>query len=511
MDHTRFKIKQLDVDTGSRYLAVVSPVAASELGVMSNERVRVRGSRKTITALVLVSKKIVKEGEVGLPVNVIAELEEEIGGEVEIYPAERPLSIEYIRKKMDGMELEASEIEQIIKDIVNRNLSDVELAAYVSSVYTRGMTIREIRNLTLAMVETGDVIEFDQEPVFDFHSIGGVPGNKVTLIIVPIVAAAGFFIPKTSSRAISSACGTADIFEVLCNVTFSIPEIKQIAERVGGLIAWGGGVNIAPADDLIIKAEYPLSIDPYPQLIASILAKKRACGVQRLVVDIPVGPNTKVESMELAKKYSRDIMLVGEELGMRVECAITYGAQPVGRAIGPLLEAKEALAALEGKKVANSVVEKSVSLAGMILEMGGVRAGTGRDKAMEILRSGRALEKMREIIEAQGGDPDVTSDTLEGGKYSEEIASDSNGYVVSINNKSLVKVARAAGAPVRKGAGILLEKKMGMKVDRGEIIYTIFSDSKTRLEEAVKLSNRLKPVAVEGMVLERVVPSGRIL
>lgn len=507
-----FKIKRLDVDTGSRHLVVIHPDAAFELGVVSNDRVKVRGSKKTVTGLVLVSKKIVAEDEVGLPINVITELEEVVGTEVEIHAAEKPVSVEYIKNKMDGMELSAQQIRQIIKDIVNRNLSDIELAAYISSVYTKGMSIREIKDLTLAMVETGDVIEFDQEPVFDFHSIGGVPGNKVTLLVVPIVAEAGLLIPKTSSRAISSACGTADIFEVLANVTFTIPEIKNIAERVGGTIVWGGGVNIAPADDLIIRAEYPLTIDPYPQLIASILAKKKSCGVHKLVLDIPVGPNAKVESIELAKKYSRDLMLVAEELGMVVECAITYGGQPVGRAIGPLLEAKEALAALEGKSgVPNSVIEKAVCLAGMVLEMGGVRADTGRDRAAEILSSGRALKKMREIIAAQGGDPDITSDTIQVGKYSAELISDANGYVVSINNKSIVKIARAAGAPSKKGGGILLEKKMGMKVDRGEVIYTIFSDSRARLEDAVKLANRLKPVDVEGMVLERVLPSGRIL
>ncbi|RLF31685.1 MAG: thymidine phosphorylase, partial [Thermoplasmata archaeon] len=382
--NTGCKIKRLEVDTGSRFLVVINPAFASELGVMSNDRVRVRGSKKTITGLVMVSQKIVKNHEVGIPINVMGELEEDVGALVEIHPAERPVSIEYIKNKMNGMELNTQQIRQIINDIVKKNLSDIELAAYISAIYTKGMTIREIKDLTTAMVETGDVIEFDQEPVFDFHSVGGVPGNKVTLIVVPIIAAAGLMIPKTSSRAISSACGTADIFEVLCNVTFTIPEIKNIAERVGGLIAWGGGVNIAPADDLIIRAEYPLTIDPYPQLIASILAKKRACGVQRLVLDIPVGPNAKVESMKLAKKYSRDLMLVAEELGMRVECAITYGGQPVGRAIGPLLEAREALAALEGKEVANSVVEKSLSIAGMVLEMGGVRAGTGTDHAKEI-------------------------------------------------------------------------------------------------------------------------------
>jgi AMP phosphorylase len=373
------------------------------------------------------------------------------------------------------------------------------------------MNLREIKDLTLAMIESGDTIDFDIDRIYDYHSIGGVPGNKVTLLIVPIVAAAGYTIPKTSSRAISSPCGTADIFEVLANVSLSAAEIKHIAEQVGGTIAWGGAVNIAPADDLIIRAEYPLALDPFPQVIASVLAKKKAAGVNRLVLDIPVGPFTKVESFELAKRFARDFIAIGDELDMKIECAITYGGQPVGRAIGPLLEAREALMALEGKKVPNSVLEKSISISGMILEMGDIPAGMGREKARDIICNGKALEKFKEIIEAQGGNPNITSETIEVGKYNLEVKSDRDGYVDSINNKSIIKVARAAGAPKSKGAGIMIHKKRGMKVDKDEPIYTVYADNKLKLKEAVKIAAKLRPITIEGMVLEKIRNSDNVL
>jgi AMP phosphorylase len=280
---------------------------------------------------------------------------------------------------------------------------------------------------------------------------------------------------------------------------------------VGGTIAWGGAVNIAPADDLIIRAEYPLAIDPYSQVIASVMAKKKATGVNRLLIDIPIGPNTKVESLDLAKKYGRDFIAIGDELDMRVECAITYGGQPVGRTIGPLLEAREALQALENKKVPNSLLEKAICLAGMILDMANGPIGMGRQNAKELIKNGSALKKFKEIIEAQGGDPDVSSETVKVGKYHKKILSDRDGYVDSINNKSIVKVTRAAGAPKSKGAGVIIFKKQGMKVDKDEPIYEIYADSELKLNHAKKLSNKLRPVKIEGMVLETIGGSSRIM
>jgi AMP phosphorylase len=498
-----FKIRRIDVDAGE-YTVILNAADAYEMGIRSLDRVKVSSKKHSITAIVEISESLLKSGEIGLLARAFSDFHEKEGSMVEVITAPRPTSIDYIKKKMNDQELSYDEIHRIIKDIVQKNLSDIELAAYVSAVYTRGMNLREIKDLTLAMIATGDIIDFDLEKVFDYHSIGGVPGNKVTLLIVPIVAANGLMIPKTSSRAISSPCGTADIFEVLANVSLTAEEIKHIAEKVGGTIVWGGGVNIAPADDLIIRAEYPLAMDPYSQVIASVMAKKKAAGVNRLVLDIPVGPNTKVESLDLAKKYARDFISIGEELDMKVECAITYGGQPVGRNIGPLLEAREALAALENKKVSNSVLEKSISLAGMILEMCDEPAGKGRDKAREIISSGKALKKLKEIIAAQGGDPDVTSESLEIGKFKFEVTSDRDGYVDSINNKSVIKVSRTAGTPKSKGAGIIIHKKKGMKVDKGEPIYTIYAESKMKLEQAYKVAKRLRPIAIEGMILETV-------
>jgi AMP phosphorylase len=273
---------------------------------------------------------------------------------------------------------------------------------------------------------------------------------------------------------------------------------------VGGVIAWGGGVNIAPADDLIIRAEYPLAIDPYSQVIASVVAKKKAVGADYFLLDIPIGQGTKVTDEELAKRYARDFMDLGEKLDIRVECAITYGGQPIGRAIGPALEAREAMLALEGKEVAGSLIEKACGLAGIMLEMGGIVHSSGREYAMNLIAEGKALKKMKELIQAQGGNPDIVSEEIKIGEFKFDVVTNTGGYIAEIKNKHLVKIARAAGAPKDKGAGIVLKKKGGDKVERGEVLFTIYTDNERKMKTAKSVAQQLPPINIEGMILQKI-------
>jgi AMP phosphorylase len=292
--------------------------------------------------------------------------------------------------------------------------------------------------------------------------------------------------------------------EVLAPVIFDAQEIERLVDETGGVICWGGGVNLAPADDIFIKVEHPLAIDPHNLAICSVMAKKYAVGADYVVIDLPMGSETKVRTMEEAKKYARDFMALGEKLGIKVECAVTYGDKPVGRAIGPALEAREALQALEGS-APSSLTEKSCELAGFILEAGGVaRKGEGKGRAYDVLQSGEALNKMREIIEAQGGDPSITSEKVEVGPHKATITSPGSGYAVGMSNNALVRIARAAGAPRDKGAGLLLVLSKGEKVKKGDPLFEIYAESEYKLEQAVKLANQLQPIELEGMLLERI-------
>lgn len=496
----KLKVRSLDIGA-SEPLVLMDPADCAEMGLKDNDRVRIDG-RKSTTAMLNISDSLVLPGELILLGDTAKKIDVSDGDIVNVAFASNPESVRSIRKKMDGEKLTADEIRAVVTDIGDNRLAKIEVSAWITALYINGMDVEEIAAFTQAMVDTGDRIEFDRVPVYDFHSMGGVPGNKITPIVVSIAAAAGLMLPKTSSRAISSACGTSDFVETFCNVELDAQTLKRIAEEVGGVLAWGGSMNLAPVDDIVIKIEHPLGINPRAQMLASILSKKVAIGATHLVVDIPMGAGTKVPSIEVARAYARDFMDLGEMLNMHVECAITYADQPVGNAIGPKLEARECIRILEGNDHPASVIEKACDIAGIVLEMGGFP--NGAEKAREILRSGKALEKFKEIVAAQGGNPDIKSDDLVPGKYTVDVLSVKSGYVHSIKNKDLVSIAKAAGAPGDKGAGLLLQPKKGQRVEKGDVLFRIYGDNESKVQRAKDLALKYQPYEIEGMLLKRV-------
>lgn len=494
----RIKIKFLDISTEP--VVLLSGEDAAKIGGKDNDRVRIDGNRSSVAVLNV--SDMVSPGEALISSNLKDKLKTSDGDTVNIIYSESPESVRSIRRKMDNMKLSKEEICEIVKDILDNRLSKIEVSAWLTALYINGMDIDEIAAFTEAMVDTGDRVLFDRTPVYDFHSLGGVPGNKITPIVVSIVAAAGLMLPKTSSRAISSACGTSDFVETFCEVEMDADTLKKISEAVGGVLAWGGAMNLAPVDDLVIKVEHPLGINPRAQMLASILSKKLAIGATHLVVDIPMGIGTKVPNIETAKAYARDFIDLGEKLGIHIESAITYADQPVGNAIGPILEARECIRILEGEKHPSSVIEKACDIAGMILEMGG--ALNGSEKARELLDSGAAMKKFREIVSAQKGNYDIKSSDLVPGAFKIEVVSVKSGYVHAINNKEIVSIAKAAGAPSDKGAGILLLKKKGQRVEKGEVLFEIYGDNKAKADRARELATKYQPIDIEGMLLKRV-------
>lgn len=501
-----YKAKKIDMAQGALEV-LMNREDAENLGLRVHDRVKIINEKgESLTALVDITDSMLKKGDIGAFIELWKDLKLKENEEVNIVPTSRPASIDVIRKKIYGNIWTQEDIILIVDDIAMGNLSNIELTAYATAIQINGMTIDEITWLTLAMVRTGETIDFEMSPILDVHSIGGVPGNKYALITVPIVAANGLTIPKTSSRAISSAAGTADLMETICNIEQGAQSIKRIARDVGGTLVWGGGVNLAPVDDDIIRVEYPLSLDPRGQVLASVMAKKKAVGIDYCVIDIPIGEGTKVKTSEEARHLARDFILLGDRIGVRVKCAITYGGQPVGRAIGPALEVKEALSILEGAEKPNSIIEKALSLSGMLLELGGAASpNMGRELAKKTLKSGDALKKFREIVSAQGGNPNLKADDLIPGKYTYDFLSPKSGYIEAINNRAIVRVARAAGSPKDKGAGIMLKLKKGECTEKGESLLTIYAENKRKLGDAKALAYKLQPIRVEGMILEEIV------
>ena len=496
----KFKVKTVDVIASEPYV-LLDREDGQALGVKENDRVMISGTKSSI-AVVAFGNKLMEKGMVIMAAELFSKVGSNSDGTVDIVFAHAPDSVRYIRMKMDGEKLEKEQIEAIVRDILENRLSKIEISSWLTSLYINGMDIEEIADFTTAIANTGDILKFSRSPVFDFHSLGGVPGNKITPIVVSIVAAQGLMIPKTSSRAISSACGTSDFVETFCDVELEASKVMAISEEIGGVFTWGGSMNLAPVDDMVIKIEHPLGINPRAQMLASIMSKKVAMGSTHLLVDIPTGAGTKVPTLEAAKAYAKDLMNLGERIGMHVECAITYADQPVGMAVGPNLEARECISILEGAKHPSSVIEKACECAGIIFEMAGIPNGAARAK--EILDSGAAHAKFLEIVEAQGGNPELKSTDLQPGKYSYDIVATHSGYVHSIYNKEIVNVAKIAGSPADKGAGLLIFKKKGQRVENGDVLMTIYAESEAKLKRAREAAISNNPFDIEGMLIKRV-------
>ena len=495
-------LKSIRVPLRFGSLAVIlNELDASEIGVREGDRVRVKAGRRFVVTTVQLTREMVRRGFIGLTSLVAKELKVSDDEEVDVYPVQKPKSVEVIKKKLRGEKLSREDFQSIIRDVVNNSLNDVELATFVLSSMLRGLDFDEIEWMTRAMIETGDTLQFDRGTVVDKHSIGGVPGNKISLIIVPTVAAAGLLIPKTASRAITSASGTADTMEVLANVNLSIDEIREITERVGGVIAWSAGANIAPADELIIKIEYQIEASPIPHLFASLLAKKVGSGSKYVAIDIPIGDKAKINSIDFGRSFASSFIELGRRLGLKVSATLSDGSQPICNGVGPALEAKEILKLMERCEVRNDVVEKSLSIAGILFEMTGV-ATDGYGYAKKIFESGKSLEKFKEIIEAQGGDGSIKSDDIQIGDKTYTLRSNHQGAVIAVNNKSIVKIARAAGAPKDKGSGVYVHRKRGEIVRAGDPLLTIYAEKEWKLDNAVEIAQTERPIVVSGMVLE---------
>ncbi len=473
-------------------IAFVHELDAEKIGLHTGDRIEVKSNGSKTIAIIDIVKDFIKKGEIALSQEIIKTLNinKTSSAHVEIDFADFPESARIIQKKIDSKQYSKLELKEIMQDIVNNSLTEAEIAYFVSGVQHCGMSLNETKWLAEAILETGKKISWGNKKIADKHSIGGIPGNRTTPIIVSICAAAGVTMPKTSSRAITSAAGTADVIESIAKVDLSIPELKKVVKKTGACMVWGGSLGLAPADDKLIRIEKLLNLDPEPQLIASILAKKLAVGSKYILIDIPCGKGAKVSRHE-AIKLKNKFVKIGGELGLTLKIVLTDGTEPIGNGIGPTLEIKDVLKVLERKNPPNDLENKSLKLAGLILEMlGKCDKGRGFIKAKQILNSGAAFKKFKEIISAQKGN----LKNLGKAKFSRDIKSEKSGVIKEIENKSINYLARLAGCPLDKNSGIYLYKHKGDKIKKGETILTIYSESKHKLREALKFYKTSKPI-----------------
>ncbi len=498
----KLSVKDMDISTGGILIALLNMHDAEMLDLFPGDRIRVGKGKKSTVVIVDIAEsgKACPRGKVGLFEEVLDKIDAKHGDTVTIDYENKPESIKHIKRKLNGGELTPVEIRHIVDDLVCGTLTDIELTYYVAANYTHGMTKKETVALTKAMIETGDWLTFPEKKIIvDKHCIGGVAGNRTTMAVVPIVAAAGLFVPKTSSRSITSPAGTADTMEALANVSMDIKKIKRVLKKVGACIAWGGAINLAPADDIIIKVEHPLSVDPEGQLLASIMAKKGSVSATHLLIDIPIGRGAKLGDRKQANHLKKEFESIGAALGMKVCVVITDGSQPIGKGIGPVLEARDLMWMLKNDpRQPYDLRRKSVFMAGKVFEMTGLaKSGQGEKMAEEILHSGKAYKKMWDIIIAQGARIRSTDD-LRPAKLCYDVQSPMSGKITHIDNNAISKIARLAGCPETHGAGLYLYHHVGDYVKKGDVLFTIYANVQEKLDYAMDAWKRLDGVEIDG-------------
>lgn len=482
---------------------VLSEQQAKQLDLTTLDRIKVRLGRKETAAMVDVCTDCVGMGTIGLFKEVADALKAKNGERIKIELLPRPPSLDYIRKKLDGNILSEGEIIAIIRDLMAESLSQAELAAFIAAVYTRGLNTDETVALTKAIYSSGECLRFPQSKnVVSEHSIGGVAGDRVSMIIVPIIASLGLTIPKTCSRAISSAAGTADVMEVLCPVSIPITKVEKIVKKIGGCIIWGGALNIASADDKLIRIRNPLRLDPKPLLLSSILAKKKAEGAKSVLLDLPVGRGAKLTDVNAAQALGKDFSAIGSLLGMKIESTITDGSGPLIETIGPALEARTVLETLSNQ-YNHALLEKSCLMSGILLSLAkGVTKEEGYKMAKQQVASGKALEKFREIIEAQGGNPDVKPEDLKPGKYKLVVKAQADGKVEHVDNRAISRICRALGAPQDKKAGMIFLVNKGEQVETGDPVFELYAENKDKLDFAKEQLETIDVIEIERIILD---------
>ena len=488
------RVRRLGLHTQKQAVAVMRTdchVCRSE-GLSARSQLVISTADRSIQAeLLQVESALLAENQIGLSEAAWTLLGVGEGDEVRIGHAFPPSSLRHVRARLFGSRFSRADLDDIIRDVIAGRYTDVHLSSFLTATAAAPLDEQATISLTGAMMSAGDRLEWGEQVVVDKHCIGGLPGNRTTPIVVAIVAACGLMMPKTSSRAITSPAGTADTMETMTDVELDISRIRRVVEEEGGCIVWGGAVHLSPADDVFVRIERELDIDVEGQMIASVLSKKVAAGSSHVVIDIPVGPTAKIRDTRTADALAARMEAIGQHFGLFVSCIQTDGSQPVGRGIGPALEAYDVMAVLSNETDApEDLRARAVRLAGLVLEMGGAAAkGVGPALALQTLRSGKAWEKFQRICEAQGG-----MRTPPRSRHQFVVEAAAGGVVSALDNRAIARVARLAGAPRSAAAGIRMLVRLDETVERGQPLLQIHAETAGELGYAHEFAERSAPL-----------------
>lgn len=405
--------------------------------------------------------------------------------------------IDLIEKKKTGQALSEEEIKFFVEGVTKGAIEDYQTSALLMAIYFRGMTLDETTFLTKYMVESGEILDLSDisDNVADKHSTGGV-GDKITLMFLPIMAAAGVYVAKLSGRGLGHTGGTIDKLEAIpnFNTALPIPEFKEQIKKIHTAIA-AQTFSLCPADGkLYALRDVTSTVDIIPLIASSVVSKKIASGANHIVLDVKCGSGAFIKTPEDAEKLSNIMVEIGKRLNRNISAVISSMDEPLGRAIGNAVEVQEAIEFLKGN-MEDDLKEVTFVLAEKILQYTHkfVSKEECRKYLEDLVLSGKALDKFREIIKAQGGDDGVIDDysKFADAKYKYEVKATEKGYIKSIDALKVAKACKMLGAgrdkktdPIDYAAGIYLNKKSGETVDKGDTIATILTNKNEFIKTA---------------------------
>ena len=485
------EIVAFKIQNGGGLLVILNAWQAAKYGIKENDKISLIRKGEEYVVDVALSSDYIQANQIGVTQDFLQTYPMQEWDNVLVsFTQSNPLSMKAIRKKMLGETITDEEIDAIVDDIQNNKLSDLVLAYYTATSFFYKSDPHELAYTTKATAYTGDLYRFPWV-VAGKYSIGGVPGNETTMVIIPILASLGVTVPKTFSKAITSPAATGECVNVLMDISFKKSEIIRMTDKNGACLVRNEGLNLAPANDRIIKVSSPLGMEPYARMISSIMAKNYAMGINHCLIDIPMGPTAKVASEEDAKRVAKHFKTIGEYLGIKMDVQITEAHQPVGRGIGAALQAREALRILQNHpQKSNDLEEKSIFLAARLILLCGLAPTITEAKklAKKQIKNGEARKKMSQIISAQNGtNPDIKADDIPLGKLQYEVKAEKEMIVEGVDMRYLNTIVRTLGAPAEYKAGIILNKKLWEKVKKWETIYTLYSQSETKMPMAKKM------------------------
>ena len=405
--------------------------------------------------------------------------------------------LDIIEKKRDKKELEKEEIEFFVNGYTKGEITDYQASALVMAIYINGMTNEETTNLTLSMAHSGEILDLSKlgKTIVDKHSTGGV-GDKVSLILLPLVASFGVPVAKMSGRGLGFTGGTVDKLESIpgYKTDIDINKFVQNVENIG-ISMISQTLNLAPADKKLYSLRDSIAcVESIPLIASSIMSKKIASGADKIVLDVTLGSGAFMKDLKSAEKLAKEMIEIGKLAKRETVAVITNMDEPLGRSVGNSLEVKEAIEALRGN-ILEDVKQVVLALGSYMLKLSGVEEDLETAKKMleENLNNGKAYKKFLELVENQGGDITYIEDidNLEETKYIEPVYSEKTGYIYNINAKEIGKLACYLGAgrvtkedKIDKSVGIELLKKVGDKVSKDEVIAYLHINKPEQLEIA---------------------------